>query len=132
MSRAARLLPPTALGRSLALQSALYAVGTGVFVSGNAIYFTRVVGLTPTQVGLGISLGGAVSMLAAVPAGRLADRVGLRTSWAAAALVEALLYLAYPWVHGLGGFALLVGCLSLAQALGAGGRGGYTLAAVPR
>ena len=129
---AARLLPPTPLGRSLALQSALYAVGTGVFVSGNAVYFTRVVGLTPTQVGLGISLGGAVSMLAAVPAGRLADRVGLRSSWTAAAFVEALLYLAYPWVHDLRGFVVLLSVLSLAQALGAGGRGGYTLAAVPR
>lgn len=132
MSRAQRLLAPTSLGRSLAAQSALYAVGTGVFVSGNAVYFTRIVGLTPTQVGLGISLGGAVSVLAAVPAGRLADRVGLRTSWTGAAFAEALLYLAYPWVHGLSGFVVLVACLALAQALGAGGRGGYTLAAVPR
>ena len=129
---ASRLLPPTPLGRSLALQSALYAVGTGVFVSGNAVYFTRIVGLTPGEVGLGISLGGAVSMLAAVPAGRWADRVGLRGSWACAAFLEALLYLAYPWVHGLAGFVLLLAVLALVQALGAGGRGGYVLAAVPR
>lgn len=132
VNAASRLLPPTPLGRSLALQSALYAVGTGVFVSGNAVYFTRVVGLSPTQVGLGISLGGAVSMLAAVPAGRLADRAGLRLSWTLAAFVEALLYLAYPWVHSLRGFVVLLAVLSLAQALGAGGRGGYTLAVVPR
>lgn len=129
---AARLLPPTPLGRSLAVQSTLYAVGTGVFVSGNAVYFTRVVGLSPAQVGLGISIGGAVSMLAAVPAGRLADRAGLRGSWTAAAVAEALLYLAYPWVHSLLGFVVLLALLSLAQALGAGGRGGYTLAVVPR
>ena len=128
----ARWLPPTSLGRALSLQSALYAVGTGVFVSGNAVYFTRIVGLSAGQVGLGISLGGAVSMAAAVPAGRLADRVGLRGAWTVAALVEAMLYLAYPWVHGLAGFAALIGLLALAQALGAGGRGGYTLAAVPR
>lgn len=129
---AARLLPPTRIGRSLAVQSTLYAVGTGVFVSGNAVYFTRVVGLSPAQVGLGISIGGAVSMLAAVPAGRLADRAGLRGSWTAAAVAEALLYLAYPWVHSLLGFVVLLALLSLAQALGAGGRGGYTLAVVPR
>jgi len=67
-----------------------------------------------------------------VPAGRLADQVGLRSSWTAAAFVEALLYLAYPWVHDLRGFVVLLSVLSLAQALGAGGRGGYTLAAVPR
>lgn len=126
------MLPPTRLARSLALQSGLYAIGTGVFVSGNAVYFTRIVGLTPGQVGLGISLGGAVSMLGAVPAGRLADRLGLRAAWASAALVEALLYLAYPWVHGLAGFVALLALLALAQALGAGGRGGYSLAAVPR
>jgi MFS family permease len=132
VSAAARLLPPTPLGRALALQTCLYAVGTGVFVSGNAVYFTRVVGLSPAQVGLGISLGGAVSMVAAVPAGRLADRVGLRGCWTVAAFAEALLYLAYPWVHGLERFVLLLALLSLAQALGAGGRGGYTLAVVPR
>jgi MFS family permease len=114
------------------VQSTLYAFGTGVFVSGNAVYFTRVVGLSPAQVGLGISIGGAVSMLAAVPAGRLADRVGLRGSWTAAAVAEALLYLAYPWVQSLLGFVVLLALLSLAQALGAGGRGGYTLSAVPR
>jgi MFS family permease len=126
------VLPPTRLARSLSLQSGLYAIGTGVFVSGNAVYFTRIVGLTPGQVGLGISVGGAVSMLGAVPAGRLADRLGLRAAWAWAALMEALLYLAYPWVHGLTGFMALLALLALAQALGAGGRGGYSLAAVPR
>lgn len=132
VSPAARWLPPTPLGRALSLQSALYAVGTGVFVSGNAVYFTRIVGLSAGQVGLGISLGGAVSVAAAVPAGRLADRVGLRGAWTVAAFIEAILYLAYPWVHGLAEFAGLIGLLALAQALGAGGRGGYTLAAVPR
>jgi MFS family permease len=132
VGRVSRLLPPSRLGRSLALQSALYAVGTGAFLSGNAVYFTRVVGLSPTHVGLGISVGGAVSVLAAVPAGRLADRWGLRGCWAAAAFAEALLYLAYPWVHGMRGFLLLLSGLALAQALGAGARGGYSLAAVPR
>jgi len=55
-----RLLPPAGLARSLCLQSALYAVGSGFFLSGNAVFFTTIVGLSAAQVGLGLSIAGAL------------------------------------------------------------------------
>ena len=58
--RVSRLLPPSPLGRALAFRSGLYAVGTGGFIAGNAVFFTQIVGLSPSLVGLGISLAGVV------------------------------------------------------------------------
>ena len=41
-----RILPPTTLERDLALQAVLSAFGTGSFLTGTAVFFTQVVGLT--------------------------------------------------------------------------------------
>ncbi len=51
----AGLVPPTKLERDLALQSVLSAFATGAFLTGTAVFFTQVVGLTGAQVGLGMS-----------------------------------------------------------------------------
>lgn len=129
--RASRLLPPPGLGRRLALQSAFYAVGSGVFLAGNAVFFTQVVGLSPAQVGVGISVAGLVSFLVSVPLGSLADRAGPLRTWALAALVEAAVYLSYPWIRGFAPFVAVVVVLAVAESAGSSGRGAYTLAAFP-
>jgi hypothetical protein len=51
-----RILPPTRLERDLALQCVLSAFATGSFLTGTAVYFTQIVGLTGSQVGLGMSV----------------------------------------------------------------------------
>ena len=53
-----RVLPTTALARALSAQSILYAVGEGAFLTGSAVFFTRVVGLSAAQVGLGLTIAG--------------------------------------------------------------------------
>lgn len=53
-------------------------IGTGMFVTASTVYFVRFVGLTPTSVGVGLSLAGAVALLAAVPLGALSDAWGTR------------------------------------------------------
>src|SRR5437762_2978902 len=60
------LLPPPGVPRALALQSMLYAVGSGTFMAGSAVFFTRVVGLTARQGGLGLSVAGGVALLLAL------------------------------------------------------------------
>ncbi|WP_310963235.1 MFS transporter [Nocardioides terrisoli] len=127
-----RALPPPGLARRLSLLSGLYAIGSGVFLAGNAVFFTQVVGLSPAKVGLGLSIAGVAAFVVSVPAGRLADRHGVRGVWAAGCLVEGLLYLAYPWVRGFGPFVAMVVALAVAVAAGSAGRGGYSLAAIPR
>ena len=43
------VLPPPGLPRNLAVQSAVYAIGNGTFLTGSVVFFTRYVGLTPVR-----------------------------------------------------------------------------------
>src|ERR1044072_4618749 len=94
-ARLVRLAGPTPLVRRLSIQSVLSAFGDGVFLTGSAVFFTQIVGLTAAQVGLGLTIAGVVTFLLAVPLGKLSDRVGAKHVWAVSSLVEAVLYLAW-------------------------------------
>ena len=56
-----RILPPTKLERDLVWQCVLSAFATGTFLTGTAVYFTQVVGLSGAQVGLGMSVTAGVT-----------------------------------------------------------------------
>lgn len=126
-TRLQRLLPPTPLARRLAAQSILFAVGEGFFLTGSAVFFTHVVGLTAAQVGLGLTIAGVVTFFFAVPLGRLADRVGPQRMWATGALAEAVLYLGWPWISGFGAYVAMMIVLQIVGGAGGAGRGAYTL-----
>ncbi len=123
----ARTLPPPGAGRRLCLQSALFAVGTGVFLSGNAVFFTQIVGVSAQQVGVAFTLSALVSFLLAVPLGAVVDRLGPQRTWAGAALVEALTYLSFPWVRGYAVLVALVVLLAVVEGVGGAGRTAYTI-----
>jgi MFS family permease len=127
-----RLLPDSGVARRLSIQSVLYAFGDGVFTTGNAVYFTQIVGLSAAQVGLGLSLSGLAVLALSVPMGRVADRYGARRMWAVGALLEALLYLSYPFIHGFPPFLLLLTAFSIVATVGGAGRGAYTIGIFPR
>ncbi len=127
-----RMLPDSRLARRLSIQSVLYAFGDGVFTTGNAVYFTQIVGLSAAQVGLGLSLSGLAVLALSVPMGRLADRFGARRMWAFGALLEALLYLSYPFIHGFPPFLMLLTAFSIVATVGGAGRGAYTIGIFPR
>jgi MFS family permease len=127
-----RMLPDDPVARRLSVQSILYAFGEGTFVTGNAVYFTQIVGLTAAQVGLGLSLSGLVVLTLSVPMGKVADRFGPRRMWAVGALLEALLYLSYPFIHGFPAFLALLTAFSLVETVGNAGRGAYTIGIFPR
>jgi MFS family permease len=122
-----RVLPPTHLARVLSVQSIMFAVGEGAFLTGSAVFFTHIVGLSASQVGLGLTIAGAVSFLVAVPSGKLADRVGPRRTWALAALAIAVLYAVWPVIHGFASFVVMITVLEVMDGAGSSGRGAYTL-----
>ncbi|QQQ77928.1 MFS transporter [Saccharothrix sp. 6-C] len=62
----------------LAVAQAANSVGDGAFYVCSALYFTRVVGLSPTLVGVALTAAWAVGAVAGVGFGHLADRVGPR------------------------------------------------------
>ena len=122
-----RVLPPTLLARRLCGQSILFAVGEGFFMTGSAVFFTQIVGLSSAQVGLGLTIAGVVTFFFAVPLGKLADRIGPKRMWALGALAEALLYLAWPTISGFWAYAAMMVVLELVGGAGGAGRGAYTI-----
>lgn len=125
--RLTRLLPPSPLTRRLSAQSILFAIGEGLFLTGNAVFFTHIVGLSAAQVGLGLTIAGVITFCVAVPLGRLADQVGAKRVWAVGALVEAAVYLVYPAIHGFSAYVAVITAIELVGAAAGAGRGAYTL-----
>jgi len=127
-----RILPPTKLERDLALQCVLSAFATGSFLTGTAVYFTQIVGLTGAQVGLGMSISGVVTLLLSLPLGRLSDHVGAKPLWAVSAVIEAVLYFAWPMADGMLPFVALLSLLAAISQAGNTGRNVYRIAVFPR
>ncbi len=130
--RIVRLAGPTPLVRRLSAQSVLSAFGDGVFLTGSAVFFTQIVGLSAAQVGLGLSIAGAVTFLLAVPLGKLSDRFGAKRVWALASLVEALLYLAWLAVGGFATFVAMLVVLELVVTTSRSARNAYRFDIFPR
>ncbi len=107
------VVPPAGLTRALAVQAMVYAVGTGLFQAGSAVFFTRALGLRPAQVGLGLSLAAGASLLGTVPLGGLTDRYGPQRVWIVCLLLDAALFAAYPFVGGFAGFLAVVIALAV-------------------
>jgi hypothetical protein len=110
------VVPPAGLTRALAVQAMVYAVGHGLFMAGSAVFFTRALGLAPTQVGLGLSIAAGVSLLGTVPLGALTDRYGAQRVWLVGMFAEAVLFGAYPFVGGFAGFLAVVVALAVVDA----------------
>ncbi len=128
----ASLIPDTPLARKLSLQSILFAIGEGVFLTGSAVFFTQIVGLSAFQVGVGITVGEAASFLVAVPLGKVADRIGPKRMWAIGAFGAAALYAVWPFVDSFAMFLAMMVVLQIVETAGHSGRGAYTLDAFPR
>jgi len=126
------ILPPTKLERDLAAQCVLSAFATGSFLTGTAVFFTQVVGLSGAQVGLGMSCAAGVALLLQLPLGRLADRVGAKPLWILASAVEAALYLAWPLIGGMAGFVAMLSVLAVFETAGRNARNVYRIAVFPR
>ncbi|UUW91715.1 MFS transporter [Nocardioides sp. WV_118_6] len=127
-----RLAGPTPLVRRLSTQSVLSAFGDGVFLTGSAVFFTQIVGLSAAQVGLGLSIAGAVTFALAVPLGKLGDRYGAKRVWAISSLIEALLYLAWLAIGGLGAFILMMIVLENVSSASRSARNAYRFDVFPR
>ncbi|WP_406199168.1 MFS transporter [Streptomyces sp. NBC_01017] len=121
------MAPPSPTAGRVSAQALLYGLGTGSYITTNAVFFTKVVGLSAAAVGLGLTIAGIGAFAAAVPLGRVADRVGPKAAWAVASLAEAACYLAYPAVRGFSAYLVIVIALGLSNAAGAAGYGAYVL-----
>ncbi len=122
-----RTLPPAGPLRRIAAGTLVSAVGNGAWYSSWAIFLTRSVGLSPTQLGIGMTVAGALGVIAATPIGWLADRVGPRETFGALLLVQAAAALGYATVHGMVAFVVVASLGQIAGSATGGPRSALVL-----
>ncbi|WP_329000569.1 MFS transporter [Kribbella sp. NBC_00709] len=105
-SRLEQMLPPAGAPRDLAMAQLANSVGDGAFVVTSALFFTRVVGLSTTEVGIGLTVAWLVGFLTGVPLGNLADRRGARGTAVLLALMTASGVGAFLFVRSFLGFLI--------------------------
>jgi MFS family permease len=109
----------------------LFKTGDGVFMTGSAVFFTQVVGLSIAQVGLGLTIAGVLSGLVAIPAGRLADRIGPKRAWAIGSTLCAAVFVAWPFIDGFAAYVVMVSLYSVVENTADAGRQAYILDVMP-
>ncbi|MGW7686193.1 MFS transporter [Kribbella sp. NPDC054772] len=105
-SRLGQMLPPAGAPRDLAMAQLANSVGDGAFVVTSALFFTRVVGLSTAEVGLGLTVAWLIGFLAGVPLGNFADRRGARGTAVLLALTTASAVAAFLVVRSFAGFLI--------------------------
>jgi hypothetical protein len=95
-------IPRGRTGRRLLAAGFADALGTGLFLPLSVIYLTRIVGLSPTRVGLGLAIAGFLAIAAPTLSGALLARFDARKVVLGCFAASALGFAAYI---GVGSFA---------------------------
>ncbi|MEW2553603.1 MFS transporter [Streptomyces zhihengii] len=117
------LLPEPGPGRLLVLCTAVASLGNGLYMAGGAVYFARVVGLSPAQIGIGLSVAGVMALVLGVPVGFLADRFGPRGTTAVLALCKAAMLVFAVFVDSFALYLVMAALLGTAEQTGHVARG---------
>lgn len=107
------LVPEPGPARRFGLNSLTNSVGEGLFISGTAVFATRVVGLDAEQVGFCLGAAGVAGVIAAGTMGALADRFGARRMIIILSLAQGVGYIAYCFVRSFPAFLVLACLLSV-------------------
>jgi MFS family permease len=91
------------------------ATGSGLFLAGSALFFTRIVGLSSPQVGFGLACAASVALVGTMLWGAVVDVIGTRRVLVVLYLWRAVGSLAYIVVRGFVGFLFVVCFLGLAD-----------------
>ena len=123
--------PPSRLAGRLSVQSLLFALGDGTFMTGSAVFFTQIVGLSAAEVGLGLTIAGVASFLVALPMGKLVDRFGPKKMWAVSAVGQAGMFLFWPFITDFQGYLLMAVGMEVIGVLGNVAFHAYTIDVLP-
>jgi Na+/melibiose symporter-like transporter len=109
------MLPPPGL-LSYSAINLIDTIGTGMYFAISVVYFRRVLELTNSQIGFGLSLSLFISLAAPIPAGRVGDRFGHRRTLVVLTSAVGLAFMAFPLVSSYLEFLLLLSVVALIQA----------------
>jgi MFS family permease len=85
------------------------AIGTGLYIAGFAVFFTRSAGMSTVEVGVGFTVANACGLVAMTPIGMLADRIGPRAAAILLHYWRGVGFIAFALVHDFVTF-LVVSC----------------------
>ncbi|WP_027346980.1 MFS transporter [Hamadaea tsunoensis] len=123
------LLPPPGTARVLVTATLVNTVGNGAYLATSVLFLTRVIGLTPAQVALGLSAAAAVSIVLSTPLGYLADRAGPKGMYIGALLVSAAGFAGLTLIDGFWSYAVLTCLVGAADAAARSASGAMVAAA---
>ncbi|MET7988154.1 MULTISPECIES: MFS transporter [unclassified Streptomyces] len=112
------LVPAPGAERRMGVLTLAQSLGTGLFLTSGAIFFTRTVGLSPESVSVAMSVAGLCGFLATVPGGRVADRFGARRPLAASYILLAVLFVGYAFVDNIAAFAAVACAIAVCETVG--------------
>ena len=110
------LVPDSRIGRRLAFIALVDAIGSGLYYTGAALFFTRFVGLSAGEVGTGLTVAGLAGLIFAIPVGMLADRVGCGRVLIGLQLSRAVCYAVYCGITSFGPFVVLAAFIGVTDA----------------
>lgn len=125
------LIPQPGPIRVLVAANVGRSIGNGILVSVVILYFTRAVGISPQQLGVGLAIAAALNMLVSVPAGHVSDVIGPRTSAIIFVILQGVLIIGYVLVGGLIGFVIAASLVNMAEAAADSARGALIAGVIP-
>jgi hypothetical protein len=123
---ARRRAPSRALSR-FGVAVLVTSIGTGAWYTCWALFLTGFAGLTPAQVGAGITFAAGLGVLGGPALGRLSDRVGPKRVMLPLVVLQAVGFLAYALVHDLWSFLAVAAATVGADRASYGVRAALTL-----
>jgi len=101
------LVPEPGVRRVYAFSNLINSFGFGLILPAMALYGTRVVHLSSTDVGLAMTIAAAVSLVTAIPLGDLADRYGSKELVSAGLVVQCLAAVSYLFIDNFAEFLIV-------------------------
>ncbi|GAA4215762.1 MFS transporter [Microbispora amethystogenes] len=121
------LLPEGSFGtgqaRRLAVALVVNAVGNGSFLVVGALLFIRVMGLSPTEIGLGLGVAGVLGLVAGPLIGHLVDAREPSRVYALLLAAQGVCVIGYVLVTGVLAFIVLVGVATACERGASAARG---------
>ncbi|AKJ10259.1 hypothetical protein ABB07_09600 [Streptomyces incarnatus] len=112
------LVPAPGAERRMGVLTLAQSLGTGLFLTSSAVFFTKTVGLSAESVSLALSVAGLCGFLATVPGGRIADRFGARRPLAASYALLAVLFVGYAFTDAIVAFTLVACAIAVCETVG--------------
>src|ERR1051326_1506851 len=101
------MLPARGNPRIRAFAAFVNTFGNGAYMSVSVLFLTRVLGLHPAAMALGLSIGAAAGMVLTTPLGYIADRYGPKRVQVIAFITLAAAFAGLLAVRGLASFAVV-------------------------